>query len=273
MLKELISISTAVFTALSSTFVISENGVSILPENSIIIENKVYTLTFEDEFNGTELDSEKWEHCPEGKRQDTDNYWQDDMAYLDGEGNLIITMSWDEENERHPSGAVRTKGKFEQTYGYFEIRCTVNTIPGYWTAFWLMGDSVMSEMNGGRDGTEIDIFETPFCDTSEVQNTLNWDGYGSQHKALGNVTNVPGLYNGDYHTFALLWTETEYVFYCDGKETWRTDAQKARGTCEVPLYLKISAETGTWANGGNIDNALLPDIMKVDYVRVYAPEK
>ncbi len=263
MAKEFMAVAAILLTVLSY---IAEKGE--IPENSIIIDNEVYVLTFEDDFEGTELDTEKWEHAPEQKRQDTDNYWDDDMAYLDGEGNLIIEMSYDEESGRHLSGAVQTDGIFEQAYGYFEIRCTVNTAPGYWTAFWLMNDGVVSEINGGVDGTEIDIFETPYYSTNEVQNTLNWDGYGKMHKALGNVTEIEGLYDGDYHIFALLWTEDEYVFYCDGEETWRTEAEEARGICEIPLYMIISSETGSWTKD-TVDNTLLPDVMKVDYVRVY----
>ncbi len=192
------------------------------------------------------------------------------MSYLDGEGNLILETSYDAENDRVLSGAVRTRGIFEQAYGYFEIRCTVNTVPGYWTAFWLMGDSVTDENLGGRNGTEIDIMETPYFNTKEVQNTLNWDGYGSAHKVSGNITKAD-VYDGEYHTFSLLWTEKEYVFFIDGKESWRTNASEALGTCEVPLYLKISSETGTWA-GDPVSPDDLPDKMKIDYVRVYSSD-
>lgn len=236
---------------------------------NIVIEGKNYTLSFEDDFEGDALDGTKWERCPEQKRQDLNNYWDDSMSYLDGEGNLIIGMSYDESSDRFLSGGVRSKGRFEQAYGYFEIRCTVNTVPGYWTAFWLMGDSVADETKGGKNGTEIDIMETPYAKTGEVQNTLNWDGYGANHKALGNVAKAD-IYDGEYHTFALLWTKNEYVFYTDGRETWRTNASPALGTCEVPLFLKISSETGSWT--GIPDPKDLPDLMKIDYVRVYKAE-
>ena len=56
----------------------------------------------------------------------------------------------------------------------------------------------------------------------------------------------------------------EYVFYVDGKETWRT---KASGVCQVPEYIKLSDEIGKWA--GDIGKAKLPDAFMVDYVRVY----
>lgn len=249
------------------------SGLSTIPteeapdHKNILIDGKPYVLTFEDDFDGNDIDLSKWERCPEYKRQDLNNYWNDGMSYVDGEGNLIIGMSYDEEKDAFLSGGVRTRGIFEQTYGYYEIKCTVNTIPGYWTAFWLMGDSVASETNGGVDGTEIDIYESAYCDRKQIQHTLNWDGYGEAHKADGKVVDAD-VYDGKYHIFALLWTEEEYVFFIDGAETWRTKAESAKGTCKVPLYMKITSETGGWT--GVPDKAALPDHMKVDYVRVYS---
>jgi beta-glucanase (GH16 family) len=67
-----------------------------------------------------------------------------------------------------------------------------------------------------------------------------------------------------FHTFGLLWTPEEYVFYVDGQETWRT---QAGGVSQVPEYLLLSDEVGDW--GGDIETAKLPDEFQVDYVRVY----
>lgn len=241
-----------------------------VPEDYTVIEieGKKYRLTFEDEFEGNRLDEKKWEKCPEWPRQDLNNFWDDDMSYLDGDGNLIIEMSYDKAQDKYLSGGVRSKGKFEQAYGYFEIRCTVNTVPGYWTAFWLMGESVVDETKGGVNGTEIDIMESAYFDEKIIQNSLNWDGYGVNHKV--DYKKAPAdVYDGEYHTFSLLWTEDEYVYYIDGVESWRTKAEEALGVCEVPLYLKITSEMGSWTKNVLIPENL-PDYMKVDYVRVYA---
>ena len=243
-------------------------------QDTLVLDGREYVLTFEDDFNGTQLDLTKWERCPEWKRQDLNNHWDDDMSWLDGEGNLVIGMEYDEATDRYNSGAVRSKGLFEQQYGYFEIRCTVNTVPGYWTAFWLMSESVVSEDNGGTDGTEIDIYESAYYGQSLIQHTLNWDGYGEAHKAEGQKV-LANVYDGEYHTFSLLWTEDEYVFYIDGRETWRTDAAAAEGTSRVPAYLKITSEMGSWTSwhDGIVSKYDLPDVMKVDYVRIYAENK
>ena len=125
-----------------------------------------------------------------------------------------------------------------------------------------MGDGVGKVGSGGRDGTEIDIYEKPWLD-DRVQHTLHWDGYGKDHKSEGKVVKVPGVMEG-WHTFGLWWKPDEYIFYVDGKETWRT---KASGVCQVPEYIKLSDEIGIGA--GDIKKAKLPDAFLVDYVRVY----
>ena len=236
------------------------------------IEGKRYLLTFEDDFDGDTLDETKWERCDEWNRQDLNNRWEDDMSYLDGKGNLVIEMSYSEEEDKYLSGAVRSKGKFEQAYGYFEICCKINEVPGYWTAFWLMGEQVGNVGMGGRDGTEIDIMESAYYPTGEIQNTIHWDGYGTSHRSLGS-TSKADVYDGEFHTFSLLWTKKEYVFYIDGKESWRTNASTAMGTCINPLYMKISAETGSWTAAQGLSPEIFPDYMLVDSVRVYAAEE
>lgn len=50
----------------------------------------------------------------------------------------------------------------------------------------------------------------------------------------------------------------------DGQETWRSSAG---GVSQVPEYVKVTEEIGTW--GGDIQKASLPDYCEVDYVRVY----
>lgn len=236
-------------------------------KSDLVVDGHPLRLTFEDEFNGQELDSTKWTRADEMKRQDKENYWSDTMSKLNGNGQLVISAKTERGTNDILTGAVWTKGLFEQTYGYFEISTTLNTVPGYWTAFWLLTDNVMSEENGGRDGTEIDVYESAYHDESLIQHTLHWDGYADKHGSEG--TQVPLVYDEAYHTFGVLWTPEEYVFFVDGAETWRTDAAAAGGTCEVPLYMIISAETGSWTYS-QLDKNNLRDKILIDYVKVYA---
>lgn len=220
-------------------------------------EGKEWKLAWNDEFDGTRLDESKWE-VPEGKRRD--GWWSRKAISLDGKGNLVISALKD--GDKYLDGCVRTRGKFEHAFGYYVAKVKFQEQPGHWTAFWLYNASVGRIGNEGRDGTEIDIMEKPWLD-ERVQHALHWDGYGEHHKSKGQVTQVPGVMDG-WHTFSIWWKPDQYIFYVDGKETWRTDAG---GVCQVPLYIKLSDEIGDWA--GDIRKSNLPDRFQVDYVRVY----
>jgi len=228
---------------------------SVLPA---LPEGKAWKLVWNDEFNGTQLDVSKWE-SPEYERRG--HLWRAANAYLDGQGNAVLETS--KVGERYASPCIRTRGKYEKAFGFFEIRCRLPMEQGHWSAFWMFCDGVGKVGDEGRDGTEIDVMEWPYRD-GRVQQTLHWDGYGKDHKSEGKVPKRPALLDGQFHTFALWWTPTEYVFYVDGEETWRTSAG---GVCQVPVYLKLSEEIGSWA--GDITQAKLPDRFVVDYVRVY----
>ena len=252
---------------------LSACGKEKMPENSDIeLDGKKYQLTFYDDFEGEELDKSKWDHCPEYERSDYGGKWQDDMAVLDGKGNLLIKV--DTRNGVPVSGAVRTRSKrerdlFAQAQGYFEIKCKLQSATGCWGAFWLMCNGVSSVGNKATDGAEIDIFESYDVNGGNINHAIHYDGYGEYHQSVGCTTTNKNLYDGNYHTFALLWNDDGYYFYTDGEMVNKIDKSQANfpGSSTVPSYLKITAEFGSW--GGYISKATLPDALVVDYVKVY----
>jgi beta-glucanase (GH16 family) len=220
-------------------------------------EGRTWKLIWQDEFDGTTLDASKWD-IPEYNRRD--GYWSRKAISLNGNGHLVMSVLKD--GDKYLDGCVRTKDKFEHSFGYYVARIQLQKQQGHWSAFWIMGSGVGQVGNDGRDGTEIDIMEKPWLD-DRINCALHWDGYGKDHKSKGTIVQVPGVMEG-FHTFGLWWKSDEYVFYVDGKETWRTSAG---GVSQVPEYLKLSDEIGNWA--GDIKKAELPDQFLVDYVRVY----
>jgi beta-glucanase (GH16 family) len=221
-------------------------------------QGRAWKLAFNDEFDGTVLDESKWEAPPEQLR--CDGWWTRQAISLDGQGRLV--MSTRKEGDRYITGCLRTRGKFEHAFGYYVARVQLQKQPGHSSAFWLYNSCVGKIGEEGRDGTEIDIYEKWSLDDVVPQH-LHWDGYGVEHKAVGNYATVPGVMEG-FHTFSLWWEPDEYVFYVDGVETWRTNAG---GVCQAPLYAKLSDAVDRSA--GNIADAQLPDAFLVDYVRVY----
>ena len=223
---------------------------------------KHFELVFADEFSGATLDETKWNLPAEGRRKGGN--WSPRAIALDGQGHLLITTFKD--GDLDYSGGINTKGKFARAFGFYICRAKFQREPGHWSAFWLY-DEVSTKRVGdeGRDGTEIDIMEKPTRD-DVVPHTLHWDvELYPKHGHESRSVEFPGVMDG-FHTFAVWWTPSEYVFYIDGVETWRTSAG---GVCQTPLYVFLSDEIGKW--GGNIKLAKLPDVFTVDYVRVYEP--
>jgi beta-glucanase (GH16 family) len=236
-----------------------ENRESFMPEPP---EGYELELVFEDNFDGTSLDEDKWRYEDNTPRRD--GWWEKEAVSLDGEGDLVMTTY--EEDGRFIDGCITSKGLIslmEEPYGYYTIRVKLHKEQGHWPAYWIMAGDVGSIENGGVDGAEIDIFEKPTLDNM-IQQTIHWDGYGTEHKSSARKVFLNGAMEG-WHTIGLLWTPEKYVSYIDGVKTW---THSYGGVCEKPGELIISDEIGTWA--GDIKKAALPDSFLVDYVRVYA---
>ena len=218
------------------------------------------TLVWHDEFDGASLDPSKWRHRGLGRRRDAVNV--KDAVRLDGKGHLVITTR--RVGDRYETGMIGTQGTFERAFGYWECRVRLQKAVGHWSAFWLQSPRFGRKVGDVEaSGTEIDIFEYLRKRGDVVQHTLHWDGYGKHHQSAGKKVEVPGFGDG-WHTIGLEWTRDAYVFYVDGKETWRTTS----GVSHTPENIIQSLEVGKWA--GDIADADLPDSVLFDYVRVYA---
>lgn len=221
------------------------------------------TLVWSDEFNGNTLDATKWAPAPEWPRQGG-SFWSDNNYDMTGNGQVRLKVT--EENGKVYCGAIRTHNLFDKTYGYFETRCKLPEIQGGWAAFWLMPYG--NKVGGwGNDGTEMDVFESINGWNGKINHALHWDGYGADHQKESQSKDRPDLYDNKYHTFGMMWTPDEYIFYIDNVESWRTSAG---GVSDVKQYLKLTLEVSgdTWA--GNWNNQVTkPIYWLVDYVRVY----
>ncbi|MEG1608696.1 MAG: glycoside hydrolase family 16 protein [Clostridia bacterium] len=226
--------------------------------------------TLEDNFDGDSLNTNVWAYSPHAKRWETgkkgkDNqtsYWCPNMVKVNN-GNLEILA---EERADHVcdvcpsvgrfSGGIETRrvigndqsnsdGKsddllFSQAFGYFETRVKFPNAKGMWSAFWLQSSNMRKLGNGGVDGTEIDIYESAFGTTpTKMGHALLWDGYRQGAKVDDYIVDTgKNLYDG-YHTFALKWTPTAYIFYVDGVATW---SSSGGGVSKVKEFLRLTVE-------------------------------
>jgi hypothetical protein len=214
---------------------------------------------FEDEFDGSVLNTAKWGRSNQEDRQGLST-WKDDMSTVSG-GQLNIAFRKDPNASTNTgnhgnanwirAGGVQTtklysgsgpgswgqltEVLFESSYGYFEARVKYprhtsgKNIP--WGGFWLFSRTVGNSPYNGTMGTEIDILETIANGTSGFNSALHWNGYGNEHKSVGryNDGSPPGgsgpftainIYDGNFHTHAVEWTPGSYKFYVDGILFW-----------------------------------------------------
>lgn len=234
------------------------------PHNPIASD---YRLVWRDEFDGAALDPDKWSHRGLGPRRDAVNV-VDAVTVADGALRITTSRVAGEAGRlTYHTGMIATADKFQPTFGYFEVRMRMPAEIGHWGAFWLMTPTIGKPVGDpAAAGTEIDVIEyhrNGRGGGNNVNHALHWDGYAKDvHKSAAQHLPSVDLHD-DWHVFALEWTPAEYVFFVDGRETWRTTTAVSHRS----EYLILSVEVGTWA--GEIAKANLPDSLLVDYVRVW----
>lgn len=221
-------------------------------------ESLGYQLYWADEFEGTELDTTKWEVRGIGPR--AAGYVSADAVRLEN-GSLELLAF--EENDSVKVGAVGTQGRFMTTYGWFECRAQLQKSSPNWAAFWIQSPGIAKGEDPARFGTEIDIFEY-FKKQGEdmISHNLHW-AYGPNQKTIGGLlSRVEGVDKG-FHTFALEWTPEKYAFFIDGHKYYEI----TEAISHIDEYIILSMELPHDREA--LKAAKLPDKFIIDYIRVY----
>jgi len=282
-----------------------ENFVVIIKFKSTDGVNGPRKTIFEDNFDGITLNNNNWQLAWPEIRHNRSN-WEDDMVEVK-DGNLILKMRRDPaiapagvdesfKNNWIRAGAVRTIERdwpsqrnkhslFENSYGYYEARIKFNQMRGAWGAFWLMLRTVAPGAPSGefssKKGTEIDIIEFIRNDQGLYNFAIHWDGYGPEHKWAGkelgkNNPEYINVYDGNFHTYALCWSPSAYIFYIDGVELWQVKDGETMNTdkgsytvdvCQNPAYIKLSIESADYV--GTLQDGWNEGEMLIDYVKVW----
>jgi beta-glucanase (GH16 family) len=270
---------------------------SYLPEGE-------WKLVWADEFDGTELDTTKWNYRL--------NFWGKRFpAYTDQgvvlDGNSHIELHRTVVDGRYVSPQLQTGAntfdflktetetpwesisfwpfppldppKFVHRYGYYEIRCKFQREPEQmWSAFWMQSPTIGARFEPEWCGVESDIMEHFAKGSATAGNIMG--GYGKQYQNDGRARYE--IEEGEWHRFGMDWQPDGYVFYCDGKEVSRCNKHVSHVpqfillTTEVQGYRSVKSGKAKLLGGVEADDypfkikgEFVDDAFVVDYVRVF----
>lgn len=242
------------------------------------------TLTWSDEFNGTNLNSGNWTFevdCNGGYNGEEQCYTNSSKNLtLNGNGimsiNLIKSNTVLANGKTFTSARINSQNKRDFTYGRMEARLKIPSGKGLWPAFWMM--PTQNTYGNWPSSGELDIMEILGDNPQRTFSTLHF-GKPSPYTQLQGIFNSVDL-SKDFHVYAVERDPQEIRWYLDdvkvftARDTdtnfWINTNPPQDGTkwpFTKPFFFILNLAVGGWA--GSPDPSILESKFEVDYVRVY----
>lgn len=240
---------------------------------------KNWEMVWADEFDYTGLpDTNAWAYDVGGNgwgNQEKQYYTALRRENARVENGMLIIEARKEPMDTNDYSSARlvTLGKNEWLYGRFEIRAKLPRGIGTWPAIWMLAAKHSYGDSYWPDNGEIDIMEHVGFNQGHIHASTHSLKYywqvGTQRTATIFASNVSDA----FHDYELEWSPEKIQVFMDdslyftslndgtGWEAWPFDK---------PFYLILNiAVGGAWGGQKGIDDAIWPQRMEVDYVRVY----
>ena len=278
--------------------------------SSMLPKGRKFRLVWHDEFDGDRLDDTKW-----GYRT---NFWgrtahwfatpednavevKKGLCHLKlvkrADGQFVSPqlqtgeLVWDIPHIDNPSGLwplpKREKPKFVHRYGYYECRCRLQQMSGWWTAFWMQTPMQGCSLDPRQAGIEHDIMES-FRPGVVVPHCFHYNGYGDDYKGFKcprvkkNNEALLSLDKTQFHTFGMLWEPDGYTFYIDGRQRGpKVGAGEDEAVSQAEEFILVTTEA-KWYRNNHMTGEGVPELADavaagdeflIDFVRVYEEVK
>lgn len=258
---------------------------------SFDLSRQQYSPAWSDEFNGNGIDTAAWRFEGGFLRNNEHQWYQKENASC---RNGLLTIEARRERRPNPdyvagsndwrkrrseieytSSSLNTRGRQEWLYGRFEMRARIDTVMGYWPAWWTLGIGKRWPQNG-----EIDIME--YYTGKVLANLAVADS--NQHKAkwwsrTKPVSTFDPAWKDSFHTWRMDWDEEGIGLYLDDRllnYQPQSRLYNRNDTAFYPFkqkhYMLLNLAIGG-DNGGDPSGTVFPLKYEVDYVRVAQKEK
>lgn len=239
-----------------------------------------YQLVWSDEFEKEgQPDPTHWGYdlgdgCPKicGWGNNELQYYTSETNAWVKDGRLILEARKEKANDRsYTSARIVSKNKGDWKYGRIEIRAKLPQGRGIWPAIWMLPTDW--KYGDWPASGEIDIMEFVGYAPDSLFGTVHTQrfnhGIGTQvTKGISDPT-----LSSAFHTYAIDWDTDRINFYID-KLHYHTFNNQQGGSAAWPFderfYLLLNiAVGGNWGGKMGVDDAIFPQRMEVEYVRVY----
>lgn len=238
-----------------------------------------YSLVFQDEFSGSEIDAAKWNTAlpwgPDLVVNDELQYYVDtqgnpDFGYdpfvLDG---MALTLTAGQAPEGYEdrandqswlSGVLSSHEKFAFTHGYIEARVDVPVGQGLWPAFWMLS----SEFTERKP--QLFIMEHNGAEPETVNLNYNFENDEGQLSTFGQKPFAVEGFDEGFNVIALEWSPEALKYFANG-QLLRTIPSGSLP--EQDMYLILNLAIGGTFVGAPDSSTPAEPAYKIDYVRVY----
>jgi beta-glucanase (GH16 family) len=191
-------------------------------------------------------------------------------------GKLIIEARREDwQGSRFTSARLNSRQGW--TYGRVEVRAKLPRGSGTWPAIWMLPVKGEYANGGWPDNGEIDIMEHVGFDPGVIHGTIHTRAYNHVDRTQRGGTIDVADAQDDFHVYWLLWTRRSIDIYVDKVKYFsfpnerltnrEADWRQWPFDKEFRLLLNV-AVGGNWGGQKGVDEAIWPQRLEIDYVRV-----
>jgi beta-glucanase (GH16 family) len=240
-----------------------------------------YSLTWSDEFSGTEINDDNWGYDIGGSGWGNNElqYHTNRNTYLK-DGLLVIRAQQEAYRGRnYTSSRLKTQGKQNFKYGRIDVRARLPEGAGIWPALWMLGENI-TDVGWPKSG-EIDIMEMVGGNSPQdrhpdgdrtAHGTMHWNNNGLNGSYspvnTGKSEILSTSLSEEFHVFSIQWDVNGIGWYIDDVQYSYKTINSTQPFREEFFFIMNIAVGGDWPGSPN-SSTVFPQRMVIDYVRVF----